>query len=335
MGDIVLAMPVLASLRAAFPDARISWLVRNEFAPLLECVSGLDDIVLFDRKLLGNWYYSPAAFKALRNFIRRLKNNRYDLVLDLQGLFRTALFGWMTGCAKRIGMADCREFAGMFYTHRVPRPADSMHLLDYYHALLAKAGIDAVSATESFMNVPEEARVSVRQKLEHAGIPSQDYFVLVPSSAHFSKCWPTERFVKLAETIHQQFGVAIVIIGTEKDRAIIDAIKTSSRVPVIDLANRTTLLELIALLQTAKGVVSNDTGPGHIAAAMHVPTVLIFGHTNPMRVGPYRRPECVAAIEPDNRPAAIESSDPKHNVENVPLELVLDEITAQLKPISL
>ena len=335
MGDVVHAMPVLASLRAAFPDARISWLVRKEFAPLLECISGLDDIVLFDRKLLGTWYYSPAAFKALRGFMRTLKNNHYDLVLDLQGLFRTAFFGWMTGCSKRIGMADCREFAGLFYTHRVCRPADSMHLLDYYHALLTEAGIDAPPATESFMNVPEEASVSVRQKLEQAGIPSKDYFVLVPSSAHFSKCWPADRFVKLAETIHQQFGFAIVVIGTEKDRPIVETIKISCRAPVIDLANRTTILELIALLQTAKGVVSNDTGPGHIAAAMHVPTVLIFGHTSPMRVGPYRRPECVAAVEPENRPITIESDNPKHNIENVPFELVLNKIKAQLKPTSL
>ncbi|MBC8378601.1 MAG: lipopolysaccharide heptosyltransferase I [Planctomycetes bacterium] len=335
MGDVVHAMPVLASLRAAFPDARISWLVRNEFAPLLECVSGLDEIVLFDRKLLGKWFYSPAAFKALRGFMRSLKNNRYDLVLDLQGLFRTAFFAWVTDSAKRIGMVDCREFAGFFYSHRICRPLNSMHLLDYYHALLADAGVDAVLATESYLNTPEEAKVSVRQKLEQAGIPSKDYFVLMPSSAHFSKCWPVERFVKLAETIHQQFGAAIVVIGTEKDRSIVDAIKTSCQSPVVDLANRTTILELIALLQNAKGVVSNDTGPGHIAAAMHVPTVLIFGHTNPMRVGPYRRPECIAAIEADNRPKTIESNNPKHSIENVPLELVLNKLKAQLKPKSL
>ncbi len=331
MGDIVHAMPVLASLRASFPDARISWLVRKEFSPLLECVSGLDEIVLFDRGLLGKWYCSPAAFKALRNFMRRLKNSRYDLVLDLQGLFRTSFFGLMTGCAKRIGMADCREFAGLFYAHRVRRPEDSMHLLDYYRALLATAGIDSAVATESFMNAPEEAKASVRRKLEQAGIPNKDHFVLVPSSAHSSKCWPADRFVKLAEAVHQEFGFAIVVIGTKKDRSVIDAIKTHCAVPVIDLADKTTIFELIALLQTAKGVVSNDTGPGHIAAAMHVPTVLIFGHTNPMRVGPYRRPECVAAVEPDKRPATIESSDPRHLIENVPLELVLNKINAQLK----
>ncbi len=333
MGDIVHAMPVLAALRASLPQARISWLVRKDFAPLLGCVEGLDEILLFDRKQLGQWFYKPAAFKTLRTFMRTLKKNRYDLVLDLQGLFRTALFGRMTGCSKRIGMANHRELAGLFYTHQVQRPADSMHLLDYYHALLRQAGIEAAPVTTPLMNAPKEAVVSVREKLEQNGISKQGYFVLVPSSAHASKCWPADRFAQLAERLHQQFGLAAVVIGTEKDRAIIEAITAACSIPITNMMGKTTILELVALIQTAKAVVSNDTGPGHIAAVMHVPTVLIFGHTNPMRVGPYGRPECVAATEPDNRPRITESSDPKHLIKNVPLELVLKKITAQLEAV--
>ena len=330
LGDIVHALPVLETLRVSLPDARITWLVRREFAPLLECVNGLDEILLFDRKLLGRWYYRPSAFGALCDFMRKLKNSRYDLVLDLQGLFRTALFGWMTGCPKRIGMADARELAGLFYTLKVPCPENSIHVLDYYYALLKEAGIDGLPTTEAFLKIPDETAASVNQKLAQAGIPRK-YIVLVPSSAHPNKCWPAERFAKLAEDLNHQFDLSIVVIGTQKDRPIIDAIKAYCPIQLIDLTGKTTVAELVALLQQAQGVVSNDTGPGHIAAAMHIPTVLIFGHTNPMRVGPYQRPECVAAIEPDRRPALIESPDPAHRIENVPFELVWEKIIMQLK----
>ena len=330
LGDIVHALPVLPALRSSFPQARITWLVRREFAPLLECVDGLDEILLFDRKLLGHWYYKPTAFKALLAFMQNLRRNQYDLVLDLQGLFRTALFGRITGCAKRIGMADSRELASLFYSHKVPCPADSMHVLDYYHALIKKVGIETRPTADPFYKVPNEATVSIGRKLEQSNI-IKDYAVLVPSSAHSSKCWPAERFAKLAEHLNHQFELNVVAIGTEKDGTIIEAIKNHCGVPIVDLAGKTTIIELIALLQQAKAVVSNDTGPGHIATAMHVPTVLIFGHTNPMRVGPYQRPECIAAIEPNDRPTTIESSNPAHRIEHVPFEMVLKKITAQLK----
>ena len=330
LGDIVHALPVLAALRISFPKARITWLIRKEFAPLLECVEGLDEILLFDRKLLGHWYYRPAAFKALLGFMKNLRCNQYDLVLDLQGLFRTALFARMTACAKRIGMADSREFAGLFYTHKVSRPADSIHVLDYYHALLKKAEIETRPTTDPLFKVPEKITASFRQKLEQSNI-TKDYLVLVPSSAHPSKCWPAERFAKLAENLNRQFELAVIAIGTEKDASIIEAIKTHCGIPLVDLVGKTTIVELVALLQQARGVVSNDTGPGHIAAAMGIPTVLIFGHTNPMRVGPYQQSECIAAIEQDDRPATIESSNPAHRIEHVPFEMVLEKITAQLK----
>jgi len=330
LGDIVHALPVLKVLRSSFPNACITWLIRKEFAPLLECVDGLNEVLLFDRKLLGHWYYKPAVFKALRDFMKKLQHSHYDLVLDLQGLFRTALFARMTNCDKRIGMTDSREFANLFYTHKVRRPADSMHVLDYYYALLKKAKIEINPITGPFFKVPNKAVVSIREKLRQLNI-TKDYLVLVPSSAHFSKCWPAERFAKLAEHLNRQFGLDIVVIGTEKDKYILEAIQNHCSIPIIDLTGKTTIIELVALFQQAKGVVSNDTGPGHIAVAMHVPTVLIFGHTNPMRVGPYQRPECIAAIEPNNRPATIKSSNPAYRIEHVPLEMVLEKIIAQLK----
>jgi heptosyltransferase I len=330
LGDIVHALPILAPLRAAFPKAKLAWLVRTEFAPLLACTDGVDEVLLFDRKGMAGWFYCPAAFAALRAFTRTLRHRRFDLVLDLQGLLRTALFARMTGCATRVGMADAREGARLFYTHAVAN-TQSLHVLDTYHALLKAVGVETDN-TRCRLTPPAEAVAAVRAKLAATPVSNGRYCVLIPSAAHASKCWPAERFAKVAERIHQRFGWTAVATGTAADRPIIEAIARQCRVPIVDLSGRTGIPELVALLAGAAAVVSNDTGPGHIAEALTVPTVLVFGHTNPMRVGPYGHPERVAAIDPTRRPATIASRDPAHRIDQVPVETVTDRLFEQLTP---
>ncbi len=124
LGDIVLALPALSALRKSFPNSRISWLVRPEFAALLENHPHLDEIILFDRKFLGKAWWNPGAFGALVSLIRRLRNGRFDVVFDFQGLFRTASLAWLSGCKRRFGRAGAREFAHIFYTHKVAQGKD-------------------------------------------------------------------------------------------------------------------------------------------------------------------------------------------------------------------
>lgn len=325
LGDIVHALPVVKALRTALPGARISWLVRSEFAPLLECVDGLDEILLFDRKRLGHWYYRPAAFKALFELRRTLKNRQFDVVLDLQGLFRTGLFAWMTRCPRRLGPADCRELAGLFYTQKVPRPKDSLHVLDSYFALLKAIGIDAAPSVGTQFKISDNAAATVRQKLQKAGITG-NYLVLVPSSAHLSKCWPAEHFAALAEIAHDKYGCQIAAVGTLRDKPLVSAIQKHCRLPIADLTGQTGIEALIAVFNGADAVVSNDTGPGYIAVETGRPTVIIFGPVNPQRVAPYHRPECIAAIDPDGRGEGIRTADPKHDIRNVTVEMVWEKL---------
>lgn len=329
LGDIVHALPVVKALRTRYPNTRISWLVRSEFAPLLECVDGLDEILLFDRKRLGHWHYRPAAFKALCELRQTLKNRQFDVVLDLQGLFRTGLFAWMTRCPRRIGLADCREMAGLFYTQKVARPKDSLHVLDTYFALLKAIGINADPSVGTRFNISDRAAATVRQKLQQAGI-TDNYLVLVPSSAHLSKCWPAERFASLAERVHNKYGYQVAAVGTLRDKPLVDAIQKHCRLPIADLAGQTGIEELIAVFNGAQAVVSNDTGPGYIAVETGTPTVIIFGHVNPQRVAPYHRPECIAAIDPDERGEGIRTTDPKHDIRNVTVEMVWEKINILL-----
>ncbi len=329
LGDIVLALPALSALRKSFPDAKISWLIRPEFAPLLENHPHLTDIILFDRKFLGKAWYHPGAFSSLVSLIRRLRRSKFDAVIDLQGLFRTASFAWLSGCKKRLGMANARELARIFYTHKVTQHRDCIHLVDYYLKIIQTAG--ASSLDVQFV-LPQDtaAADSINRLLTSHNIKPGNYAVFVPGSARSDKCWPIERFAALADKISSQFHLSIVATGTASETSAVEELQTIADVPIASFAGLTNLTELIALLKAASLVVSNDTGPGHIAAALGTPLVLIFGPTNPARVAPYGRSCCVAAIGSDSRGFKSDSTDPKHDIIAITVDEVYQKVCEQM-----
>lgn len=329
LGDIVHALPVLPSLRAAFPKAKLTWLVRKEFAPLLECTEGLDEILLFDRKGMAKWFCCPRAFRCLCDFRKQLRDGQFDFVLDLQGLFRSAIFAKMTASSTRVGMKEAREFAHLFYTHQVDRPTESAHILNTYFAVLKHIGVQTPLPTCT-LAAPAAAQDSIRQKLEAKQLTPKKFMVLVPASAHAYKCWPAGQFAKLAEVFHQRYGWDAVVVGGQSDGVYAKRIQANTTSPVIDLTGQTSIPELVALFDQAGAAVSNDTGPGHIALATETPAVVIFGNTNPLRLGPYQRPECIVAVDPEKRGAEIKDTKPAHRIENVTVEMVLKKIELQL-----
>jgi len=335
LGDIVLALPALSALHRNFPDARISWLVRPEFAELLQNHPHLTEIILFDRKFLGKAWYHPRAFGTLISLICRLRRSKFDAVFDFQGLFRTACLGWLSGCKKRFGMANAREFARIFYTHKTVQDQDSIHLVDYYlkiiKAALQKTEDKTKSSKPKFLFPVNPADVdSVNKLLASHDISSRDYVVFVPGSAHIDKRWPAERFAELADRISSKFDLPIIAVGTESEKSIVDRIKGLTDVSITNFAGRTSLSELVALLKAAKLVVSNDSGPGHIAAALGTPLVLMFSWSNPARIAPYGRTECMIAREPYSRGPKIKSTDPTHSVRTITVDEVFQKVCEQM-----
>ena len=330
LGDIVLALPALTALRKSFPDAKISWLIRPEFAPILENHPHLTEIIPFDRKFLGKAWYHPGAFWSLLSLIKRLRQAEFDAVIDFQGLFRTASLARLSGCKKRFGIANAREFAPLFYTHKITQTKDCIHLVDYYLKIIKAAGASELDVQFVLPQHPEAAD-SVSRLLDNHDIAPDNYVVFIPGSAHKDKQWPVERFAELAGKISSQFGLPVVATGTPGEAALIENLKDLSNVPVANIAGKTTLSQLVVLLKNAKLVVSNDTGPGHIAAALSTPLVLMFSWSNPARIAPYKRIECLVAREPFSRGHKIKSRDPKHNVDTITVDEVYKKVCEQLK----
>jgi lipopolysaccharide heptosyltransferase I len=330
LGDIVLALPGLSALRRSFPDAKISWFVRTEFAPFIENHPHVTELILFDRKLLGKAWYSPRAFVQLVSLVRRLRRCKYDAVIDLQGLFRTASLGWLSGCRRRYGMANARECGHIFYTDKISQDSDCVHLVDYYLKIIAAAGAGDVKV-EFVVAQDRAAEESVKKLLTGFGVADKKYVVFVPSSAQKNKCWPAERFAALAEKINERFGMSIIATGSESEKSVVEYLVNKSNVGVLNFAGLTNIKELTALLKGASLVVSNDTGPGHIAAAFSLPLVLIFGYSNPARVAPYGRSGCVAAVDPDARGVKADNFDPRFDVKNISVDQVFKKICNQLE----
>ncbi|MFA6177069.1 MAG: glycosyltransferase family 9 protein [Phycisphaerae bacterium] len=330
MGDIVWALPAVCCLKKNFPDAQIHWFVRPEFAPVIEGHKCVDRIVPFRRKKLGKWWYQPSAFGELVRLVKCIRNEKYDIVFDFQGRFRSVIFAWLSGCKKRFGPAKTQEFTKPFYTDTVAQSAQSVHLVDYFIDMVCAAG--AKRTDVQFGLIPAaRAMEELKKKLGAMGVVWNNYAVFVPGATVDAKRWPIENFAILADKIYQKYGCNIVICGSESEKPIGEKLKELSDVPIANLAGGTYIPQLIALLAGAKFVVSNDTGPAHISSALGVPMALIFGYTNPNRVGVYGRKQCNAAIEPDKRGGDVESKNPAHDIKNVSVEKVFEIISRQVE----
>ncbi|HPF39338.1 MAG TPA: lipopolysaccharide heptosyltransferase II [Phycisphaerae bacterium] len=300
-GDIIHALPVLRGIRRRFPDATISWLIAKSFVNMLESETTLNEIIPFDRRHYGRLGRSWQSTRDFLNFMMDLRRKKFDLVIDLQGLFRSGFLAWGSRAKVRIGFQDAREMAWMFYTHRAPRDDAEKHAAERNFDVAAILGVDraqpdfriAVSTDDTTM-----ARNLIRSRLGG----DQRYIVMAPSTRWPTKCWPAERFGQLAETLHQSSGLKTLLVGGHGDIEDGRAAEDAGAGAAINLCGYTTLRQLAALIDRASLVVTADSTPMHLAAAHARPLVALFGPTNPVRTGPYGRSRDVVRLELDCSP---------------------------------
>lgn len=334
LGDIIMALPALSALRRSFPQAKISWLVRPEFADILRDHPLVDEVILFDRKFLGKAWYSIKALSGIFALVRKLRSQHFDLTVDLQGLFRTAGFCWLSGCKKRFGMADGREFAPIFYTDKVHPSDDSIHMVDYYLKVAQAAGGD-ISRIDFAIPENQQADITINKLLQKHSIARGNYVVLMPGSAHQDKCWPVDRFAAVADKIKTEFGIDVVVVGSNSERPLCDKLIAAAKSHVTNLAGQTSISELISLIRGAKLAITNDTGPGHIAVASGVEVVFLFGPSNPARIGPYKKDDSFIAVAQDSWGRDFRSSDPKYDICAITVEQVYEKVSKKLKKMDL
>lgn len=277
LGDIVHAMPAFSAIRRAYPKARLTWLVKREWAGLVERIDGVDRVWPVESTLKG-WLSQVSLLRA----------EHFDLVVDLQGLFRSAAIGWLSGSSLLVGFTNGREGSPWFYSRRVPVPQSEMHAVDRY-LLVAKAVGAVESGTPEFrFRIPQTDHDEVDRLLSRSGVtPGMSWVAMNVSARWPTKRWPAASFAEVADRLQQEGYGAVVMIGGPDERVDVAAVRAEMKTPAIDLAGTTTVGLLPALLSKASVLITNDSGPMHIAAAVGTSVVALFGPTSAVRTGPY------------------------------------------------
>ena len=301
LGDIVHALPAASLIRQRFPEASISWLVNDSFAGILEAFPGIDEIIVFQRQRLGR--LSQAG--DLCRFLMALRRKRFDVVIDLQGLFRSGFMSFCTGAPRRIGFQNAREGAVKFYTEAVHLPANLEHAVDKNLFLVQ----DAFKIPES-CGFPDLVR---RQEfvdkadalMAQEGMARDAALVAVAPSARWaSKTWPPGFFAEVLQAVHAQVpGAVFWIIGTRAEQAVGERlVRQCPGLSVRNLSGKTDLGTLVELLGRSRVLLTNDSGPMHIGALLKCPCVALFGPTSPELTGPYGAGHRIFSGPCDRRP---------------------------------
>ena len=292
LGDVVTAMPVLRGLRRTFPQAHVAWLIRPDCAPLVRHDGDLNEVVLFDRKRLGNAWWSIGAAIALLRFRRQLRRGRFDWIIDLQGLFRSGYFARTTMAPVRAGFADAREGATVFYTHRVE--VAQTHTVDRNIALGRALGIDARPQDMTLQVSPEGVRFA-EDFQRRRGRKPRDFLICVPPTTWPTKRYPVRHWRKVVAALSVEVPAVLIGSPAEEDGRICQAVAEGLGSGVINLAGQTTVPEMVGLIAASAGVVCCDSAAKFIAPAVGVDAVVLMGPTRVERTGPYLRGRAILA----------------------------------------
>jgi lipopolysaccharide heptosyltransferase I len=273
LGDVVHAIPAAAALRAAYPGAEIDWLVEAKHRAIVDLVTSIDRAVVLERASPSGWL----------DVIRQLRLKAYDLAIDLQGLLKSAVLARASGAPRVIGFSiwHLREkSARPFYSETAS--SDEAHVVLRNLRLLRAVGID-----EGTIRFPLRAAASRALDEIRARIGSGQRFALVnPGAAWPNKRWPPTRYGQVAAFVRDVCGFVPVVLWGPGEQALAEEVVASSSGAAV-AAPPTSVVDLVALSREAALVVSGDTGPLHIAAAVGTAAVGIFGPTDPARNGPW------------------------------------------------
>jgi lipopolysaccharide heptosyltransferase I len=283
LGDIVHAIPVAAAIRRSFPAARIDWLVSAKHREILDLVP------VIDRRLVIHDRQDAEGGASFLSAIRELRSARYDVALDLQGLIKSAILARSSGAPRVVGFSAryARErIARFFYTEAYDPgrgglydPRETRHIAEINLLLLERIGLTVARPEFPIDQVDSAAARQVHSQTGGA------YVLINPGAAWPNKRWAPERFAALARAIRERRGVVSVVLWGPGEEGLADRIVGAARGAAI-LSPKTTIADLVALSREAALMVSGDTGPLHVASAVGVPVVGIYGPTRPSRNGP-------------------------------------------------
>lgn len=283
IGDVIHALPVSYALKETFPEARVTWVVEPPAYELLTDNPYIDEIILFEKKKfksLGGFLTNFGPFK------RRLQQNQYDAVLDLQGLFKSAAIAYLSKAPVRLGTCNMRECSDKV-SRPVIGPHAQGHIVERYLDAARELGC-RVDKVVFPMNVTARDEDLAARIMQQAGADMANPYVVLAVGANWpNKRWPTKYFAALSDWLYSQKLIPVVIGGGVLDASLAAEIEAAAEIPPVNLVGRTSLKQLAHIIRHARLTLGGDTGPVHLSAGVGTKTVMVMGPTDANRNGPY------------------------------------------------
>lgn len=295
LGDLVMSLPALRAIRAAWPEAHLAVLVKKELASFFDGAAWIDDVIAYT---VG---HGLSGLGDRRRIVGEIRSRHFDLGVLFPNSFESALWLTIAGVPRRAGyLADAR---GAMLTHKISPSRHSLtaHQVHYWMAMV-RATLGAAGSVDEFgLDVDTAHREKMRRWLETKRKRAARLYALAPGAAYGpAKEWPAARYAALIDLFAEREGAECVLVGAPSERARCEEVAARSKSGAMVAAGETNVGELIALLSLSDGFVGNDSGCMHLAGALGIPTVAVFGSTNPARTSPlgprtrvvYRKLEC-------------------------------------------
>lgn len=283
LGDLVMATPVLADLRARWPAARITAMCQSNVATLLKGDPNVDEVFSYQRP--SGWIPHQQHWVIIED----LRYGQYDLGILLTNSFSSSWWFWRGHVQNRVGFAG--NLRSLLLNTAVPLPPnlETQHQIDTYKSLLVPLGIPLSKTPPHLYVTPEEQTAAAALLQLHGVVSGKHVIVGINPGAAFgsAKCWLPDRFQEVTRQLLENPLVYVVYFGDPSGAPLVHEICKDLPERVINLAGKTSLRELVALIQACSIFLTNDSGPMHIASALNIPLLALFGSTSDVRTGPY------------------------------------------------
>ena len=327
IGDVIHTLPSLAALRRLYPEANITWVVEDASSDLISGHPYLDKVIVSHRK---EWVRDmkrglvSKPIREIRAFIDDLRRQSYDLVIDFHGLIKSAAIVLLSSGKRKLGYDSMQELSGLFLNEKIPEDMRK-HAVDRYLDFLRYLGSDA-KEPEFLIPIGEENNSRVEALLQRNKIDKKDSFVAVsPVALWDTKLWADEKFAALCDRVSEELKVSVVFTGSERGK--LEQIQSLMKTPSVNLGGETTLRDLAYLYQRSALLITTDSVPMHIAAAVGTPVIALFGPTDPLRTGPYGKGHLVIRRELSCSPCFLK----KCNSMKCMSDITVDEVFHTVK----
>ncbi|MBC8392893.1 MAG: lipopolysaccharide heptosyltransferase II [Deltaproteobacteria bacterium] len=293
IGDVSHTLPALNAIRSHYPDAHITWLVEEDAADIVIGHKALDRVLVSKRKRWIRELRGPSklsAIKAMYEFIRQIRDTQYDMVIDFQNLLKSGVLIALTRAKRKVGFGrgmEHSEYSYLFLNEHIPAVDMNHHAVSRELMLLEALG---VGCKDIRFDVPilNSDRKEIEDLLAVSGTDKKKPLIAInPISKWETKLWGNQNFADLADHLIEKYNAGVIFTGSRSDLTLVQDIISRMKCNAVNLTGRTTLKMLTALYEKIDTLISTDTGPMHLAAAVGTPVVALFGPTAPWRTGPF------------------------------------------------